>query len=171
MAAGTLRRERLGGRAAFVFLILAILASSGCLGYGGEKVESPEGKQIKSEAEHCQITLPQGWTWRPAAWAAVSPRGTAMAFEEHLYGRPQHPTWDEAKATAREQATARGATVSDEGDVLRIDFGPDGGLSVIRRFDRAGCQLTFSPKSGVRAEEQATWQQIIASLERITPTS
>lgn len=164
-------RRAVGWGRGYIGIALAlVILSAGCAGYGGQTADSPDGLKVKSEAEHCQITLPQGWTWRPAAWSAVSPDGTELAFMEHLFGRPQHPSWEESKAEATAQATARGATATDEGDTLILDFGPTEGLSILHRFDRAGCQLTFSPKPGVRPAEQAVWQQIIDSLERITPT-
>jgi hypothetical protein len=150
--------------------IVVACVVAGCAGYGGEQVTSPEGKAIKSDAEHCQITLPEGWKWLPAAWAAESPLGTQMAFQEATYGRPEHPNWDEAIDLEEQEAVARGATVNQQPDRVVIDFGQNGGMSVIQRFDRIGCQLTFSTKQGVRAKEQPVWNQIVASLTRITPT-
>lgn len=143
---------------------------TGCAGYGGKTVASTEGGKVQTDAEHCQVTLPQGWTWRPALWTAISPLGTEMAFQESVHGRPGMPTWEEEKAIAKADALARGATITEEPDFIRFDFGPEGGLSVIQRFDRIACQITFSFRKGAREQEEPTWEQIIASLERISPT-
>lgn len=151
-------------------VVLAGLALAGCAGYGGDTVESAEGGKIRTDQGHCQLTLPRGWTWRPASWAAISPLGTEMAFQESQHSRPGMPSWEEEKAIAMADAIARGATVTEEPDRLRMDFGPHGGLSVLQRFDRFACQVTFSYRPGVREQELPVWEQIIASLERVSPT-
>lgn len=152
----------------FGILVGAVLVTS-CAGYGSRTVE---GGVVQTDGEHCAITLPTGWKWRPASWTAVSPLGTQLTFTESLYGRPAYPDWEEARQVAI-QAVQDTATVqvSDDGNTVRVDFGPSGGLSYLHRFDRAGCQLTFAYKPGAREQEEATWQEIITSLQRTTPQS
>jgi hypothetical protein len=41
---------------------------------------------------------------------------------------------------------------------------------VLQRFDRVGCLLTFSGAGGGREQELAVWEEIVASLERTSPT-
>jgi hypothetical protein len=154
--------------------LLGLVLLSGCAGYGGETVGAAgnHSGRIQSDKEYCALTLPEGWTWRPAAWAAVSPLGTEMAFADYLYGRPQYAEWEEDKAARIEQVTRRtlNVQITETEDSLRIDYGPQGGLAVLQRFDRVGCHLTFSNSdSSARAQEIAVWEQIIASLERTSP--
>lgn len=155
--------------------LLALLATAallgGCSAYGGQTIGATDTGRVQSNREYCAITLPEGWTWRPASWAAVSPLGTEVAFSDYLYGRPMYPEWDEAKRTAIEQVTQRvpGVQITDDPDRLVFDYGPDNGYVVLQRFDRVGCQLTFSRVAGARAQEFEVWQQIVASLERTSP--
>ncbi|HUG15708.1 MAG TPA: hypothetical protein VMM78_11905 [Thermomicrobiales bacterium] len=158
-------------------ILLALLATalllSGCSAYGGQTISASDidAGRVQSNRQYCAMTLPAGWTWRPASWAAISPLGTAVAFADYLYGRPMNPEWDEAKRSTIEQVTQRtpDVLISDDGDRLVIDYGPDGGYAVLQRFDRVGCQLTFSRVAGARVQEFAVWQQIIDSLERTSP--
>lgn len=146
---------------------------SGCAAYGGETVgEELEGGWVQSDALHCAITLPQGWTWLPAKWAARSPLGTELSFTEQLFGRPEYPDWDEARQAAIDDIQSRvpDARIESSDDRLRIDYGDDGGLMVLQRFDRVGCQLTFARIAGARAQEIDQWEAIIGSLERTSPT-
>jgi len=145
--------------------LLALLLS-GCPGYGGTTFETPAGGRVKTEDEHCAATLPEGWTWRPASWTAVSPLGTHMSFGENLLGRPRFPEWDELVDSEMADTARPGAQVTKTDSELRIDFGPDGGLSVITRFDDVACQVTFSYVKDARASEGAAWEEIIASVER-----
>jgi hypothetical protein len=154
--------------------LLVALLLGGCAGYGGERIGAAGNHSgwIQSDKQYCAVTLPEGWVWRPAAWAAVSPLGTEMAFADYLYGRPQYPEWEEDKAARIEQVKRRVPTVqiTETADSLRMDFGPQGGLAVLERFDRVGCHLTFSNSdTSVRAQEIGVWEQIIASLERTSP--
>lgn len=149
------------------------LLLSGCSAYGGETVGAEDGSdgRIQSDREYCAMTLPEGWTWRPASWAAISPLGTELAFADYLYGRPMYPEWEEAKQTTIEQILRRtpDVTIIDEDDRLVIDYGEDGGYAWLQRFDRVGCHLTFSREAGAREQEFEVWQAIIASLERTSP--
>jgi hypothetical protein len=150
----------------FVVAMLAIASQ-----YGNSGVEVVNGeRRVQSEGERCAITLPDGWSWRPATWTAVSPLGTKLGFGEERYGRPEFPDWEEAvEATLARHGGQSGVTVTSDADFVQIDFGPNGGLSYTRHFDAAGCLLTFSYVDGARAQEFATWQAIIASLERTYP--
>lgn len=153
-------------------LAVAILLS-GCSAYGGDTIgaEGVESGWVQSDREYCAITLPDGWTWRPASWAAISPLGTEVAFADYLYGRPMYPEWEEAKAATIEQIVRRvpGADITNEDSRLVIDYGDDAGYVWLQRFDRVGCQLTFSRVAGARAQEFEVWQEIIATLERTSP--
>jgi hypothetical protein len=153
-------------------VIVAALVLGGCAGYGGETAgESGEfGGQIETDGEHCALELPEGWTWRPASWVAVSPLGTRMAFEEQLFGRPRYSDWDEVKARKMSDGERSGATVTADDDTVRLDYGDAAGLTVLQRFDRVGCQVTFSNARATRARELPVWEQIIDSLERTSPT-
>jgi hypothetical protein len=154
-------------------LLTVSLLLSGCSAYGGQMISAsePDSGRVQSNRQYCAMTLPEGWTWRPASWAAVSPLGTEVAFADYLYGRPMYPEWEEAKRTSIEQVKRRtpDVQVTDEPSRLVFDFGPDGGYAVLQRFDRVGCHLTFSRIAGARAQEFDTWLEIIASLERTSP--
>ena len=159
-------------RAVLVVGVLAVLVS-GCSVYGGETVgEELEGGFVQTDAEHCAITLPEGWTWLPAKSSAKSPLGTELSFTEMLFGRPMYPEWDEARQQTIDDIESRvpDAEIDATADRVRIDYGEDGGLMVLQRFDRVGCQLTFSRVAGARTQEIADWEAIIASLERTSPT-
>jgi hypothetical protein len=161
------RRGRLA-RLCGLSLVLALLLT-GCPGYGSRTVA---GGVVQTEGEHCAITLPTGWKWRPASWTAISPLGTELTFTEGLYGRPANPDWEASRDSAIQEAQGKAdVQVSDDGNTVRIDFGPQGGLSYLHRFDRAGCQLTFSYKKGAREQEEPTWDEIIGTLQRTTPHS
>lgn len=151
-----------------VLFVFAVIASQ----YGKTGIEVVDGqRRVYTDGEHCAITLPDGWGWRPATWSATSPNGTIVGFSEQVYGRPENPEWEESAGAmiARNEARAD-ATVEADEDTVRVDFGPAGGLSVLQRFDRIGCLLTFSGTGDNRAEEEAVWEEIIASLERTSPT-
>lgn len=154
-------------------LLAVTLLLGGCSAYGGDTIgaEGGDSGRVQSDREYCAITLPEGWTWRPASWAAVSPLGTEMAFADYLYGRPMYPEWDEAKASTIEQITRRtpDASITSDDNRLVIDYGEDAGYAWLQRFDRVGCQLTFSRVEGAREQEFEVWQEIIASIERTSP--
>jgi hypothetical protein len=156
-----------------VALTMSVLLA-GCVGYGGEKVVAgdADGGRIVSDGEHCAIDLPAGWIWYPAKWAAKSPLGTQLSFDEAIYGRPRYPDWDEAKQTTIDDVRKRNPTadIQADDDSIRIDFGPSGGLSLTQRFDRIGCRLTFTNFKDSREQEFGEWGQIIDSLVRTSPT-
>jgi hypothetical protein len=159
-------------RAILVVGVLAMVLA-GCGFYGGETVgEELKGGFVQTDEEHCAITLPDGWTWLPAKWSARSPLGTELSFTEMLLGRPQYPEWEEARQQAIDDIQSRvpDAKIDATDDRVTIDYGDDGGLMVLQRFDRIGCQLTFSRVEGARAQEIADWEAIIDSLERTSPT-
>lgn len=159
-------------RAGLLVGVVALLLV-GCTGYGGETVgEELDVGRVVSDGEHCAMTLPEGWTWLPAKWSGKSPLGTEVAFSEQIFGRPLNPTWEEARDATIADITSRvpDAKVDAEADSIRIDYGDDGGLTVLQRFDRIGCQLTFSRVEGARAQEINEWEAIIDSLERTSPT-
>ncbi len=161
------------GLASGVMLGLAALLLAGCAGYGGRTIGKDDADAlIKTDAEHCAITLPAGWTWYPAKWTAESPDGTQLSFDEIVLGRPQNPDWDELRQTTIDEIARRApdATVEADDDVIRIDYGEAGGYSVIQRFDRIGCRLAFSNSRGTRAAEEPVWLEIVGSLERTSPT-
>lgn len=155
--------------AVLVFALVGSVVLSACAGYGSLTVE---GGVVQTDGERCSITLPTGWKWRVASTTAVSPLGTELTFSESLYGRPAYPEWEEVRQAAIQEVQDKATVqVSDDGNTVRIDFGPRGGLSYLHRFDRAGCQLTFAYKPGAREQEEAAWQEIIASLQRTVPKS
>ena len=149
------------------------LLLSGCGGYGGERsLASEGGLVVMSDQEHCQITLPGGWTWLPAKWMARSDNGSTMTFEESLYGRPQYADWDESRDgvidTIRERSPQAQIEATD--DRVLVDYGASGGMALLQRFDRVGCQIAFTARPDAREADFADWQAIIATLERISPT-
>ncbi len=159
-------------RSVLVGSLLAVVLA-GCSAYGGETVgEELAAGRVESDGQHCAITLPDGWTWLPAKWAARSPLGTELSFSEMLFGRPVYPDWDEARQAAIDDIQSRvpDADIDAVDDRVVIDYGDDGGMMVLQRFDRVGCQLTFSRVEGARAQEIDAWQSIIDSLERSSPT-
>lgn len=139
--------------------------------YGTTGVAEVNGvRKVQSQEERCQITLPEGWSWRPASWTAISPEGTELGFSESLHGRPQFPEWEETRdATIARYEGRDGVTVTSDEDTVWVDFGPQGGLSVVQLLDRVACHFTFSNSSGNRAEELPVWEEIILSLERTYP--
>lgn len=157
---------------ALVFLLTILIAGAVIASrYGESGIETVAGqRRVQTEGEHCALTLPDGWGWRPASWTATSPNGTNLGFSEQILGRPENPEWDEVAGAMIERNTDReNATVEADEQMVRVDFGPDGGLSILQRFDRIGCLLTFSG-GGDRASEYQDWEAIIASLERTSPT-
>lgn len=149
-------------------IVMTVIATQ----YGSSGVAEVNGvRTVQSQEERCRITLPEGWSWRAATWTAISPEGTELGFSESLQGRPQFPEWEETKAGIIERYEGRdGVTVtSDDEDTVRVDFGPQGGLSVVQRLDRVACHFTFANSSGNRAEELPVWEDIILSLERTYP--
>jgi hypothetical protein len=149
-------------------LITAALIASR---YGETGIETVDGqRRVQTDGEHCALILPDGWGWRAASWTATSPNGTILGFSEQILGRPEYPDWDEVAGAMVERNENRGdASVEATDNLVRIDFGPDGGLSILQRFDRIGCLLTFSG-TGDRADEFADWEAIVVSLERTSPT-
>lgn len=157
---------------ALVFVItLSITTALIASRYGESGVETVDGqRRVQTDGEHCALVLPDGWGWRAASWTATSPGGTILGFSEQVLGRPENPEWEEVAGAMVERTERRGdATVEQDEDTVRVDFGPENGLSVLQRFDRIGCLLTFSG-AGDRANEDADWESIIASLERTSPT-
>lgn len=157
---------------ALVFVVtlsitMALIASR----YGDTGVEIVDGQwKVQTDGKHCALILPEGWGWRAASWSATSPSGTILGFSEQVLGRPENPEWDEVSGAMVARNEQRGdATVEQDEDTVRVDFGANGGLSVLQRFDRIGCLLTFSG-AGDRANEAGDWESIIASLERTSPT-
>jgi hypothetical protein len=148
---------------------IAALLVAACAGYGGETIDAPAGGQVKSEGEHCALTLPEGWRWRPASWTAISPAGTHMSFGEDLLGRPRYADWEELVSTARANLSSSAAQVTETDDSLRIDYGTRGGLSILRRFDNTACQVTFSYVKGAREQEHDDWEAIIESMAKSVP--
>ena len=150
-----------------VIITVALIASR----YGETGVEIVDGqRRVQTDGEHCALILADGWGWRPASWTAISPNGTILGFSEQILGRPENPDWDEVAGAMVERNQNRADTSIEANDQLvRIDFGPDGGLSILQRFDRIGCLLTFSGNGG-RVNEIDDWEAIIASLERTSPT-
>jgi hypothetical protein len=162
--------SRLQLAAVFAVTILitgAIIASR----YGETGIETVAGQRtVQTDGEHCALVLPEGWGWRAASWTATSPNGTILGFSEQILGRPENPEWEEVAGAMVERNQSRGdATVEENSDSVWVDYGPDGGLSVLQRFDRIGCLLTFSG-AGSRAAEINDWEAIIVSLERTSPT-
>ena len=161
-----------------VFAVVLVTASTAvalaALGDSGIE-NAPEsgdgGQRVRTDGERCAIPLMDGWEWRPASWSLVSPQGTTVGFYESLHGRPQYPEWEEAiDEVAGRYEDRDDVTIERSDTTLRIDFGQNGGLSVIQRFDRVGCHLTFSPPSSdVRASEIDDWQRLIDSVERTFP--
>lgn len=151
-----------------IFIVAMLVIASQ---YGQSGIEVVDGeRRVQSEGGRCAITLPDGWSWRPATWTAISPQGTNVGFGEERYGRPEFPEWGEAvEATLARHNGQAGVSVSSDEEFVRVDFGPTGGLSYTRHFDSAGCILTFSYVAGAREQELPTWETIIASLERIYP--
>jgi hypothetical protein len=150
-----------------ILITLAIIASR----YGESGIETVNGeRRVRTDGQHCELILPDGWGWRAASWTATSPNGTILGFSEQLLGRPEYPDWDEVAGAMVERNQDRDdATVEANDELVRVDFGPDGGLSILQRFDRVGCLLTFSG-AGSRATESEAWEAIIVSLERTSPT-
>lgn len=172
MCRGSRPRARAGLALVLVSLVAALVLS-GCGAYGGEKVTSAEGTlEVLSDGEHCLIYLPAGWTWLPAQWMARSENGSSMAFSQALYGRPMYADWSEARQqmidTARERSPE--ADIDEGADRILIDYGSEGGLALLQRFDRVGCQLTFTGRPDARAADFDDWQAIIDSLRRHSPT-
>lgn len=165
--------ERISKRAYGIAVLMtcAIVLLAGCGGYGGDEsgVDSPG--VVRSNTEYCELTLPEGWTWFPAMWAAESPGGTRMLFEDARYGRPGNAEWEEVieeKVTAVRERTPQ-ATIQQTVYSLTVDYGANAGYTHLQRFDRIGCQVTFSNAQATRATEFDSWQEIIASFRRISP--
>jgi hypothetical protein len=160
---------RLAHRTAAALLVLLLV--SGCTGYGGTTSGEDNPGIVKSDGEYCELDLPDGWTWFPAQWAAESPNGTRMSFEDALYGRPKDAEWDEVieKKIATVRESNPEATITETDTRLTIDYGAEAGLAVVQRFDRVGCQVTFSNARTTRATEFEQWQGIIDSMRRISP--
>lgn len=170
-----MKRRTVNGRriSALALPALALtLLLGGCAGYGGETSRESDGfLAVESAGEYCEVILPDGWTWYPARWSARSPGGTEMQFEDYLFGRPEYADWEEVLATKLTQTRERSpdAAIEETPNSLLIDYGENGGLAYLQRFDRVGCQVTFTNARETRATEYGTWQQIIASFRRVSP--
>ncbi len=128
-------------------------------------------RQVMTDDEHCAITIPAQWEWQPASWTAISPKGSQLGFSEIFLGRPENPEWHEVADEVLERAAARNdAQVTQTDNSIRIDYGPDGGLSFIQRYDWIVCRLTFSGQADSKSIELPVWEQIIDSLARVSPT-
>jgi hypothetical protein len=161
-----------------VISVLLVTASTAAAlaAFGDSGIEEHPGfedgtKRVRTDGERCAVPLLDGWTWRPASWSFVSPAGATVGFNETLHGRPLYPEWDEAIDDMTARYVGRDdVALTREPDMVRIDFGENGGLSVIQRFDRVGCHLIFSPSSStVRAAEIDEWELLINSVERTYP--
>lgn len=164
-----------------VILVLLVTATTAAaisaLGEGGIEEVAVEGRddteqRVRTMGERCAVPLLDGWSWRPASWTLITPGGTTVGLYETLHGRPLYEDWDETvELTVGRYEDRDDVDVIVEGDdYVRVDFGEDGGISVIKRFDRVGCHLTFSPSSGeTRAEEIGMWEAFIDSVERTYP--
>lgn len=137
----------------------------------GNPGEGLSDQRVRTAGERCAVPLLDGWTWRPAAWTLITPGGTTVGLYETLHGRPLYEDWEETVAeTIGRYQDRDDVEVTREDDFVRVDFGENGGLSVIRRFDRVGCHLTFSPRSSeTRAQEMELWEMLINSVERTYP--
>ncbi len=164
-----------------VLIILALIAvtwgSAAVISAFGDSgiEEAPmlgDGMQrVRTDGERCAVPLLEGWEWRAASTTLVTPGGTIIGFSETLHGRPLYPDWEETIAEMAGRYEGRDdVTVTNDETTLRIDFGPNAGLSVTQQFDRVGCHLTFAPPaSDVRAKEGDLWEQLIQSVERVYP--
>lgn len=128
-------------------------------------------QRVRTSGERCAVPLMEGWSWRGGSSTLVSPHGTTVGFSETLHGRPMYPEWEETVQEMAGRYEGRDdVTVTSDEESLRIDFGPDAGLSVTQRFDRVGCHLTFAPPSDdVRAQEGDSWEELVRSVERVFP--
>lgn len=155
-----------------VILVTATTAAAlAAFGDSGIEESLEMGQRVRTDGERCAVPLMDGWIWRPASWSLITPGGATVGFYETLHGRPLYPEWEEtiddtlARYDGREDVA-----ITREDEYVRIDFGEQGGLSVIQRFDRVGCHLIFSPStSEVRAQEIEQWELLIASVERTYP--
>lgn len=165
-----------------IFLVLITLitiattafALSAFAGDGIEENVTDDGaeqQRVRTEGERCAVPLAEGWTWRPASWTLISPGGTTIGFFETLHGRPLYAEWDEMIDETLSRYEGRDdIEVTRTDEYVRIDFGEEAGLSVIQKFDRVGCHLTFAPgSSNVSAEEREVWEALIDSVERTYP--
>lgn len=164
-----------------IFLVLIVLiATAGTAAalsaFGGSGIEDTanddgSGQRVRTMGERCAVPLWDDWTWRPASWTLISPGGTTVGFYETLHGRPLYTEWNEMIDETLSRYEGRDdfeITRSDE--YVRIDFGENGGLNVIQKFDRVGCHLTFAPgSSDTRAQEIDLWEELIESVERTYP--
>lgn len=158
-----------------VILVTATTAAA-MAAFGDSGIEeSPDfgeaGQRVRTGGERCAVPLMEGWTWRPASWSLITPGGATVGFYETLHGRPLYAEWEETIDDTLSRYEGRDdVQVTREDEYVRIDFGEDGGLSVIQRFDRVGCHLIFSPASREnRAQEIGEWERLIESVERTYP--
>jgi hypothetical protein len=167
---GWVRNPWFQGSVVLALVVVGIIVGI-ALQYDQTGIEEQDGvRRVRSEGERCLVTLPEGWSWRPATWTAVSPLGTTVGIAESLYGRPQNPDWEEAVAEIEDRYAGReGVTVTTTDTQVRVEFGPEGGASWLRKFDRVGCQLTFSATADARQQEEPVWEAMYESLERTTP--
>lgn len=163
-----------------VIAVLLVTASTAAVisAFGDTGIEEVNGagngeaeQRVRTAGERCAVPLLDGWTWRPAAWTLITPGGTTVGLYETLHGRPLYEDWEETvNETVSRYEGRDDVDIVQEDGYLRIDFGEKGGLSVIRRFDRVGCHLTFSPPSSeTRAQEIELWEMLIDSVERTYP--
>lgn len=151
--------------------MVMVIVMAGCAGYGGETSSMENPGVVRSDSEYCELTLPEGWTWFPAQWAAESPGGTRMLFEDARYGRPEYADWDEVTEEKIAAVRSRNpeATIVETANIVTINYGTGAGFVHLQRFDRIGCQVTFTNARETRATELDQWMTIIESLRRISP--
>lgn len=164
-----------------VFIVLAVIAvtwgtAAAISAFGDSGIEEGPNlgdgvQRVRTDGERCAVPLTEGWSWRGGSSTLVSPNGTTVGFSETLHGRPMYPEWEETVIDMSSRYAGRDdVTVTRDETTLRIDFGPEAGLSVSQRFDRVGCHLTFAPPSNdVRAKEGDSWEKLVRSVERVFP--
>jgi hypothetical protein len=169
--------QRFRGILLVLAVIISVAATAAALSaFAGDGIEdqvTEDGvaQRVRTEGERCAVPLMEGWAWRPASWTLVSPNGTIVGFFETLHGRPLYTEWDEMiDETLSRYDDREEFEIIRNDEYVRIDFGENGGLSVIQKFDRVGCHLTFSPRSSeIRAQEIDVWEELIESVERTYP--
>lgn len=162
-----------------VVAVIAVTAATAMIisAFGDSGIENaPEmgagAQRVRTAGERCAAPLMDGWTWEAGSWTLVSPNGTRVGMAESLMGRPMYADWDEMVDEVVGRYDGRSdVDIVRSAELVRIDFGSDGGLSVIQRFDRVACFLTFAaPSPEVRDQESETWETLIDSIERVYPS-
>lgn len=164
-----------------VFIVLVVIAvtwatAAAISAFGDSGIEEVPAiggtsQRVRTEGERCAVPILDGWTWRAGSATLITPNGTTVGFSETLHGRPMYPEWEETVDEMASRYDGReNVSVTRDDETLRIDFGPDAGLSVSQRFDRVGCHLTFAPPSAdTREIEGDSWEELIRSVERVYP--